>query len=71
MTTSTDLTEEIHHLRSLADDFKTLHHEVLDLAVTPGPEALRQLAPLALKSHELVGKALLRLAALDGSPYEE
>ncbi|MCZ1006868.1 hypothetical protein [Streptomyces lydicus] len=71
MTTSTDLSEEIHHLRGLADGFKALHHEVLALAVTPGTEALDQLRPLLLKSQELVGKALLRLSALNGSPYAE
>ncbi|MGW2917784.1 hypothetical protein ACWDBF_07955 [Streptomyces angustmyceticus] len=41
LTTSTDLTEEIHHLHGLAADFKALNHEVLALAVTPGVEGRR------------------------------
>ncbi|MFD3420116.1 hypothetical protein [Streptomyces decoyicus] len=69
MTTAVDLHEQINHLRHLAHDFKALHDRVRDLAVAPGTEALRQLTPLVLKSQELVGKALMPLSALDGSPY--
>ncbi|MFI7094766.1 hypothetical protein [Streptomyces lydicus] len=69
MPTAVDLNEQINHLLHLAHDFKALHDRVRDLAVAPGTEALRQLTPLVLKSQELVGKALLPLSALDGSPY--
>ncbi|MGA5265829.1 hypothetical protein [Streptomyces lydicamycinicus] len=69
MTTAVDLNEQINHLRHLAHDFKALHDRVRDLAVAPGTEALRQLAPLVLKSQELVREALLPLSALDRSPY--
>ncbi|GAA2312655.1 hypothetical protein Scani_00040 [Streptomyces caniferus] len=72
MTTAVDLNEQINQLRHLAHHFKALHNRVraLDIAaVAPGTEALRQLTPLVLTSQELVGKALLPLSALDGSPY--
>ncbi|WP_326812270.1 hypothetical protein OIE62_07750 [Streptomyces scopuliridis] len=45
LTTAADLTEQITHLRHLANDFKALHSEVRDLTVTPGTEALRHLTP--------------------------
>lgn len=67
--TAVDLNKQINRLRHLAHDFKALHDRVRDLAVAPGTTALRQLADLVLQSQELVGKALLPLSALDGSPY--
>ncbi|MFC5253054.1 hypothetical protein [Streptomyces nigrescens] len=69
MTTDIDLNEQIYHLRHLGDDFMALHDRVRGLAAAPGTETLRQLAPLVFKSQELVGKVLLSLSALGGSPY--
>lgn len=67
--TAVDLNKQINRLRHLAHDFKALQDRVRDLAVAPGTTALQQLADLVLQSQELVGKALLPLSALDGSPY--
>ncbi|AUH40539.1 hypothetical protein [Streptomyces sp. CMB-StM0423] len=71
LTSSVDLTEEIHHLRRLAAGFKALDDSVLGLTVIPGADALRRLVPLLLTSQELVSKTLLRLSALESSPYAE
>ncbi|MFF8482004.1 hypothetical protein [Streptomyces antibioticus] len=70
MTPTVDLTEETNRLRHLAADCQELRRCVLAvIPLAPGPEALRQLAPLVLASQELVGKTILRLSALSTSPY--
>lgn len=62
------LTEPADQLHQLATDFETLHARVRDISYTPGTDALRQITPLLLISHDLTATALVRLRTLDNSP---
>ncbi|MFC9431431.1 hypothetical protein [Streptomyces sp. NPDC056987] len=64
-----DLLAQIDSLRQLGRDFATLHATVQKLEVRPGSDALLLLGPHILAVNELVGRALVRLTALDGSQY--
>ncbi|MDF3140893.1 MULTISPECIES: hypothetical protein [unclassified Streptomyces] len=60
---------QVDHLRKLGADFNALKTSVSTLKAQPGSEMLKQLAPKIAQAHELTGRALGRLAALDGSQY--
>ncbi|MFJ9979363.1 hypothetical protein [Streptomyces cyaneofuscatus] len=62
------LTEPADQLHYLAVEFETLHARVRDVSYTPGSDALRQITPLLLISHDLTATALVGLRALDNSP---
>ncbi|MFI8811444.1 MULTISPECIES: hypothetical protein [unclassified Streptomyces] len=64
-----DLPLQIDHLHQLGADFAAMHSSVTVLDARPGSELLQQLAPKILSIQELVGRALVRLTALDGSQY--
>lgn len=62
------LTKPADQLQHLAVEFETLHARVRDVSYTPGRDALRQITPLLLISHDLTATALVGLRALDNSP---
>ncbi|MGW2721052.1 hypothetical protein [Streptomyces sp. NPDC001492] len=60
---------QVDHLRQLGAEFGALKTSVSTLKAQPGSEMLKQLAPKIAQVHELIGRTLMRLAALDGSQY--
>ncbi|MFE1407818.1 hypothetical protein ACFW5D_30175 [Streptomyces sp. NPDC058770] len=64
-----DLPLQIDHLRTLGNDFNALRSTVTALDAQPGSGMLQQLGPKILAAHELIGRTLVRLSALDGSQY--
>ncbi|MGW2051629.1 hypothetical protein ACWCPF_41820 [Streptomyces sp. NPDC001858] len=60
---------QVDQLRRLGTEFDVLKTSVSALKAQLGSETLEQLAPKIAQVHELTGRTLVRLAALDGSQY--
>lgn len=67
--TQLDLREKERQLHKLAIEFEVLHASVRDISYTPGPDALRRIAPLLLRAQDLTATVLVWLGALSNSPY--
>lgn len=64
-----DLPEQAQQLRDLAHEFEALRARVRGVSYTPGTDALRRIGPLLLKTQDLTATLVVRLGALDNSPY--
>ncbi|MFC9131398.1 hypothetical protein ACFT4A_31795 [Streptomyces sp. NPDC057099] len=63
------MTAEVDRLRHLGSDFEALLGEIRSLTLAPGTDARQQLTRKVVATHELVQRAMERLAALDGSQF--